>query len=452
MQAINPATEEVLADYPELDRREVGRRLERAERAFAAWRTATFDERADKMRRLAGLLREQRDKWAGLMTDEMGKTIASAESEVEKCAWVCDFYAEHAEAYLEPDEVKSDAARSLVRYDPLGPVLAIMPWNFPFWQVFRFAVPAIMAGNVGLLKHASNVSGCALGIEELFREAGFPEGVFSTLLVPSSMIDELIAEPAIRAVTLTGSESAGQAVGAAAGGQIKKVVLELGGSDPFIVLEDADIERAARSAARARTINAGQSCIAAKRFIVVEQVAEAFEAAFVTAVEELKVGDPLDRENDLGPLAREDLLDALRDQLRRSLDAGAKLETGGERLDGKGYYFAPTVLSQVAPEMPVFQEETFGPLAAVTRARDAAEAIELANRSRFGLGASLWTGDRERGERLATDIEAGMVFVNGVVKSDPRLPFGGVKHSGHGRELSEFGIREFVNVKTVWIG
>jgi succinate-semialdehyde dehydrogenase/glutarate-semialdehyde dehydrogenase len=385
------------------------------------------------------------------MTEEMGKPIAAAESEVDKCAWVCDYYAEHAAAFLSPEASATDAARSFVRFDPIGPVLAIMPWNFPFWQHFRFAAPAVMAGNVGVLKHASNVPGCALAIEDLFRRAGFPEGVMTTLLVPSARTAELIARPEIKAVTLTGSEAAGREVAAQAGRHLKKTVLELGGSDPFIVLDDADPIAAAEQAARARTINSGQSCIAAKRFLVEEAVADRFEAEFVRRMEALRVGDPMDRETEVGPLAREDLLTALDDQVSRSVAAGARLATGGRRLDRKGWFYPPTVLLGVRPGMPAFDEETFGPVAAVTRARDAAEAIELANRSRFGLGASIWTGDPARAEDLAREIEAGSVFVNGMVKSDPRLPFGGVKSSGYGRELAAFGIREFVNIKTVWI-
>jgi succinate-semialdehyde dehydrogenase/glutarate-semialdehyde dehydrogenase len=386
-----------------------------------------------------------------MMTEEMGKPIAAAESEVDKCAWVCDFYAEHAARFLATETVATDAAKSFVRYEPLGAVLAIMPWNFPFWQFFRFAAPALMAGNVAVLKHASNVPGSALAIETAFREAGFPDGVMTTLLVSSERSKRLIGDPVIRAVTLTGSDRAGMEVAAEAGRQLKKTVLELGGSDPFIVLNDADPVEVGRQAARARTINSGQSCIAAKRFIVEEEVADRFEEEFIRAMEGLKSGDPMDRNTELGPMARQDLLDSLDDQVRRTVDAGAQLRTGGHRLPGDGWFYAPTVLTGVEPGMAAFDEETFGPVAAVIRARDTAHAIELANRSNFGLGASVWTGDANRGEHLASEIEAGNVFVNGVVKSDPRLPFGGVKSSGYGRELSEVGIREFVNIKTVWI-
>ncbi|HZF11368.1 MAG TPA: NAD-dependent succinate-semialdehyde dehydrogenase [Thermoanaerobaculia bacterium] len=451
MKAINPATEALIADYPEHGPAEVDRRLKQAAAAFPSWRDFRFVERADLLRRVADLLRENRDRFSRLMTAEMGKTLAAAEAEVDKCSWVCDFYAEHAEGFLAEQTVATDAGKSFVRYEPLGPVLAVMPWNFPFWQVFRFLAPGLMAGNVGLLKHASNVPGTALAIEALFHEAGCPEGVMTTLLVPSTRTAELIRHPVVQAVTLTGSDKAGREVAAEAGRCLKKTVLELGGSDPFIVLDDADPAEAARQAAKARTINSGQSCIAAKRFIVEEAVADRFEEEFVRRMEELKVGDPLERATDVGPMAREDLLSDLDDQVQRTLAAGARLATGGQRLPGKGWFYAPTVLLGVEPGMPAFDEETFGPVAAVTRAQDTAHAIELANQSHFGLGASLWTGDPARGEDLAASIEAGSVFVNGAVKSDPRLPFGGIKSSGYGRELAEVGIREFVNIKTVWI-
>jgi succinate-semialdehyde dehydrogenase/glutarate-semialdehyde dehydrogenase len=451
MKAYNPATEELIRDYPEPDEREVEDRLATAERAFAAWRKVPFGERARLMKAAADRLREHRADYGRLMTEEMGKPIAASESEVDKCAWVCDWYAENAEELLASQSVATDASRSCVRYDPLGPVLAVMPWNFPFWQVFRFAAPALMAGNVGILKHASNVPGTALAIEEVFLESGFPEGAFTTLLIPSARTLALIGHPVVRAVTLTGSDHAGREVAAEAGRQLKKSVLELGGSDPFIVLADADPAEAARQAARARTLNSGQSCIAAKRFIVDTSIAERFEKEFVRQMEGLKTGDPLDRATDLGPLAREDLLHDLDGQVRRTVEAGATLATGGRRLQGTGWYYAPTVLTGVEPGMPAFDEETFGPVAAVIRADGTEEAIELANRSRFGLGASIWTSDPIRAEALASEVEAGSVFVNGIVKSDPRLPFGGIKTSGYGRELADVGIREFVNIKTVWV-
>ncbi len=451
MNAINPATEQVIRDYPEHSDEEIERRLGDTQDAFASWRRTAYAARGTLFRRVASLLWDGRTQYASLMTAEMGKPIVQAEAEVEKCAWNCKFFAEHAESFLRGEYVQTDASRSLVRYDPLGPILAIMPWNFPFWQVFRFAAPAIMAGNVAVLKHATNVPGCALAIEQIFEQAGFPRGTMTTLLVSSEKVSGLIRHPAIRAVTLTGSDRAGEAVAAEAGKQLKKSVLELGGSDPFIVLADADLIEAAQQAAKARCQNTGQSCIAAKRFIVEERVAERFERAFIEAMQRLKLGDPMDRSIDLGPLAREDLRETLHDQVARTVKAGAKLRTGGQQPDRKGYFYPPTVLTQVQPGMPAFEEETFGPVAAVIRARDVDEAIELANRTRFGLAASIWTGEPRRGEELAGALDAGAVFVNEIVKSDPRLPFGGVKRSGYGRELSEFGIREFVNIKTVWV-
>jgi succinate-semialdehyde dehydrogenase/glutarate-semialdehyde dehydrogenase len=450
-KAVNPATGELIREFPEHHEGEVHRRLERALEAFKSWRRFDVAERAGYLTAVADLLRERSGDFARLMTEEMGKTLAAAESEVDKCAWVCDFYAENAARFLAPEMVATDAAKSFIRYEPLGPVLAIMPWNFPFWQFFRFAAPALMAGNVALLKHAANVPGSALAIEAVFREAGLPEGVVTTLLVSSARTKYLIREPAVRAVTLTGSDRAGMEVASEAGRCLKKTVMELGGSDPFIVLADCDPAEAAKQAAKARTINNGQSCIAAKRFIVEEEIADRFEDDFVRAMEGLKVGDPMDSGTDVGPMAREDLLDSLDDQVKRTVEAGGTLRTGGRRLERPGWFYAPTVLTGVKPGMAAFDEETFGPVAAVIRARDAAEAIELANRSQFGLGASLWTADTARGEDLAAEIDAGCVFVNGAVKSDPRLPFGGIKSSGYGRELSEVGIREFVNIKTVWI-
>jgi succinate-semialdehyde dehydrogenase/glutarate-semialdehyde dehydrogenase len=370
---------------------------------------------------------------------------------VEKCASCCDFYAEHAEAFLAEQPRKTDASKSYVRFDPLGPVLAIMPWNFPYWQVFRFAAPALMAGNAGILKHASNVPRCALAIEKVFREAGFPEGLFATALIESPPVAGLIADPRIVAVTLTGSERAGSAVAAQAGHALKKTVLELGGSDPFMVLADADLATAAKAAADARLVNSGQSCIAAKRFIVVEAVADRFLDRFADELRSRRMGDPIARETQVGPQARRDLRDSLHRQVEESVERGAKLLLGGQIPPGPGAYYPPTLLAGVDKGMPAFDEETFGPVAAVVRAKDESDAVRLANDSAFGLGASLWTQDRVRAQRLAAQIEAGAIFVNGVVKSDPRLPFGGIKRSGYGRELSEYGIREFVNIKSVWI-
>ncbi len=452
IESINPATEEVVARFEPLPGGQVERALERSMAAFREWRRRPFEERSEAMRAAGRYLRSEKGRLGGLITLEMGKPIVEAEAEVEKCAWACDYYAENAESFLRPDGRASTASESYVAFEPLGPVLAVMPWNFPFWQVFRFAAPSLMAGNTGILKHSSNVPQCALAIEEVFRASGFPDGVFQTLLIGSGAVGAVIADDRVRAVTLTGSDVAGSKVAEAAGRALKKTVLELGGSDPFIVLADADIEKAVEVGVRARNQNAGQSCIAAKRFIVEASVADEFESRFTEAVERLRVGDPMKRETQVGPLARGDLRDSLADQVRRSVEAGARLACGGRGLERRGYFYAPTVLTGVTPEMPAFAEETFGPAAALNRARDADQAIELANRSQYGLGASLWTADIERGKRLARDIESGSVFINGMVASDPRLPFGGVKRSGYGRELSEFGIREFVNVQTVWVG
>jgi succinate-semialdehyde dehydrogenase / glutarate-semialdehyde dehydrogenase len=448
IQSINPATGEVLENFQEMSTSEIDEILEAAETTFREWRKRPFVERTKRMRQAAALLRAGKEKYARTMALEMGKPIVQGEAEVEKCAWACDYYAEHAEAFLAEQPRETDASRSYIRFDPLGPVLAIMPWNFPFWQVFRFAAPALMAGNAGILKHASNVPRCALQIEEVFRESGFPENIFRAVLVGSGKVAGIIADPRIRAATLTGSDSAGSKVAEQAGREIKKTVLELGGSDPFIVLEDADVQKAA---ADARLINSGESCIAAKRFIVVEKVATAFLEVFVAEMRSRKMGDSLDRQTQVGPQARHDLRESLHRQVEESVKRGAQLLLGGRMPESLGAFYPPTVLAGVNKGMPAFDEETFGPVAAVIRARDEGDAIRLANDSPFGLGASLWTQGRERAERLVGEIEAGCVFVNELVKSDPRLPFGGVKRSGYGRELSEYGIREFVNIKSVWM-
>ena len=451
IQSINPATGEILESFKETSGQELDRILMGAHAAFLQWREVPFARRAQRMREAAQILRTRRAEYARTMTLEMGKPIVQGEAEVDKCAWVCEYYADHAEAFLAEQPRETEASRSYVRFDPLGPVLAVMPWNFPFWQVFRFAAAALMAGNAGVLKHASNVPRCALAIEEVFREAGFPRGLFSTVLVGSSAVAALIANPRIVAVTLTGSDRAGSKVAEQAGRELKKTVLELGGSDPFIVLADADLAAAARTAAEARLINSGQSCIAAKRFIVVEPVADQFLDRFLDELRSRRMGDPLVRGTQVGPQARLDLRDSLHEQVAESVKRGAKLLLGGEVPAGKGAFYPPTLLAAVDKGMPAFDEETFGPVAAVIRAKDAADAVRLANDSAFGLGASLWTQDRARAERMAAQLEAGSVFVNGVVKSDPRLTFGGIKRSGYGRELSEYGIREFVNIKSVWI-
>ena len=450
--SINPATEETLATFQEFTKAQTEAAIAQAHAAFAGWRRTSFAERGALMRKAAAYLRQHQARFARLATLEMGKPLAQAEGEVEKCAWNCDFYAEHAERFLSDEPVVSSGRESLVAFQPLGVVLAVMPWNFPFWQVFRFAAPALMAGNTAVLKHASNVPQCALAIEEVFRESGFPAGAFRTLLIGAAAVEPVIADPRIRAVTLTGSDITGSAVAAAAGRHLKKTVLELGGSDPYIVLEDADLATAAKVGAIARNQNNGQSCIAAKRFIVVDQVAGEFERLFAEAVEALVFGNPLDRAVQVGPLARADLRADLERQVDASIRLGARVLTGGAAHAGPGYFYRPTVLAGAGPGMPVWDEETFGPAAAVMRVRSAEQAIAVANDSQFGLGASLWTQDTERGKRLARDIESGSVFINGLVASDPRLPFGGVKRSGYGRELSAYGIREFVNIQAIWVG
>ena len=450
--SINPATEEVLASFDPFTPEQVDAAVAQADRAFREWRERSLDDRAVVVRRLAQVLRERADRYSRLITAEMGKPISEARGEIEKCAWGCEHYADNAKEYLADVPVKTNARRSIVAFEPLGVVLAVMPWNYPIWQVMRFAAPAFMAGNAAVLKHASNVPQCALAVEEAVRDAGFPEGLLRTVLVSGAAIEPIIDDRRIRAVTLTGSSDTGSRIAERAGRALKKTVLELGGSDPYIVLGDADIDAAATTGAKARNQNTGQSCIAAKRFIAERRVAEDFERRFAKAVEDLVVGDPLDPKTQIGPLARRDLVDNLERQVDESVRMGARVLTGGERIPGKGFYYRPTVLADVTEDMPVLKEETFGPVAAVVRVRDADEAVRVANDSPYGLGANIWTRDVSLGERLARRIESGSVFVNGMVASDPRLPFGGVKRSGYGRELSSFGIREFTNVQTIWIG
>ncbi|MBS0003027.1 MAG: NAD-dependent succinate-semialdehyde dehydrogenase [Thioalkalivibrio sp.] len=451
MISINPANGERLGTRTALEAAEVDAAIAQATERFPAWSALPVPERVAALRGLASSLRERSDTLARLATEEMGKRIAESRAEVEKCAILCEYYAAHGPDFLVDTMVASDAGRSLIAWQPLGPVLLVMPWNFPYWQAMRQVVPATLAGNTVLLKHASNVQGCAAALEEVFHAAGFPEGVFRNIAIGSDAVQRVIEDARVRGVSLTGSEGAGRAVAASAGQHLKKTVLELGGSDAFIVLADADLDHVVEQAAKARFQNNGETCIAAKRFIVEEAVAEHFVSGLKAAIEAMRVGDPMDGDTDLGPLAREDLLDDLHDQVSRSIEAGAVCVTGGQRLERPGTFYAPTLLDHVRPGMAAFEEETFGPVAAVTRAADAEEAVALANASRYGLGGSVWTTDRTRGEAVARRLECGCTFVNGVVKSDPRLPFGGVKDSGYGRELSALGIREFVNAKTVWV-
>jgi len=448
MEAIDPATGEPIRQYEEHTDEEIAETLDGAIEAFEEWRERPLREREQLIAAAADVLRENKREYAETMTREMGKPIAEAIGEIEKCAWACDHYAEYAGSYLNDEQYPSPPGTEVrTVHDPLGPVLAVMPWNFPFWQVIRFAAPYLTAGNVGVLKHASNVPGCALALEEVFREAGYPEGVFQALLVGSDRMEEVIADDRIRAATLTGSGPAGRSVAETAGRHLKKTVLELGGSDPFVVLDDADVESAIKTGAVARTLNGGQSCIAAKRFIVHEAVAGEFLDGLVAEFESLAVGDPMDEGTDIGPQADADLMADLHEQVQASVEAGATVLTGGEPLDREGAYYPPTILTDLPRGCPADTEETFGPVAAVYTVADETEAIALANDTRFGLGASLWTEDRERGRRLARRVEAGCVYVNELTKSDPRIPFGGVKDSGYGRELSQAGIREFVNRK-----
>jgi succinate-semialdehyde dehydrogenase/glutarate-semialdehyde dehydrogenase len=446
----NPATGQTIRSFQPLSAAQLEAKLQCAADAYQRHRRTSFAERAKLMFRAAEILETEKDAFGRIMVTEMGKTHKAAMEEAAKSAWGCRYYAENAARFLADEVVPTSASRSVVTYQPIGPVLAIMPWNFPFWQVFRFAAPALMAGNVGLLKHASNVPQCALAIEEIFRRAGFPEGVFQTLLIETDQVKGVIEDRRVAAVTLTGSNVAGSQVAATAGKVIKKTVLELGGSDPFIVMPGADLAAAAQTAVKARIVNNGQSCIAAKRFIVAEAAADEFEHRFVAGMEGLVVGDPMDPGTDVGPLATESQLRTIADQVERSVKAGARVLTGGRRLDRAGWYYAPTVLSGLTPEAPAYYEEVFGPVALLFRVKGIDEAIRLANDSPFGLGASAWTRSQAERARFVTELEAGMVFINAMVASDPRVPFGGVKESGYGRELSPYGIREFVNVKTIW--
>jgi len=449
--SINPATGEKLQDFSAFDDAEIEKRLNLAEKAFRKYRATTFTERSELLEAVAELLFQEKKRFAQIITLEMGKLFRDSVAEIEKCARGCQFYVENGERFLEDEAAQTDAAESYVKYQPLGPVLAIMPWNFPFWQVFRFAAPALVAGNVSLLKHASNVPQCALAIEQIFCRARFDDGVFQTLLIEPEQVEKMIVDLRVKAVTLTGSEKAGGTVASTAAREIKKSVLELGGSDAFIMMPSADFERALSTAVKARTINTGQSCIAAKRFLIADKIYDEFLGQFVDRMRALKVGDPMDEATELGPLATEQILQGVHDQVQKSIAAGAKLLTGGNRIHGPGFFYEPTVLVDVPKESPAYREEVFGPVASIFRVRDAADAVELANDTTFGLAASAWTDDPEEQKLFTSELDTGMVFINAMVASDPRLPFGGVKRSGFGRELGAPGIREFTNAKTIWI-
>lgn len=451
ISSVNPATGETVQVFHALDESEVDQKLELAKETFHSYRNTSMNQRENWLKRAAEILESEKQQLARVMTIEMGKPIKGAVGEIEKCAWVCTYYADTAKQHLSDQTVDTGAGKSFVRFQPIGPVLAVMPWNFPFWQVFRFAAPALMAGNVGLLKHASNVPQCALAIEEILRRAGFPNGAFQTLLIASDAVQRVLEDTRVAAATLTGSEPAGRSVAAIAGKQIKKTVLELGGSDPFIVMPSASLDAAVTTAVKARTINNGQSCIAAKRFIVADDIYDEFAGKFVDGMKALTVGDPLDESTDIGPLATEQILKDVDDQVRRSVAAGAVVLTGGRTVDGPGNYYEPTVLANIPKTAPAYSEEVFGPVALLFRVDDISQAIALANDTTFGLGAAAWTNNSEEQTRFIDELEAGCVFINGMVASDPRLPFGGIKNSGYGRELGEFGIREFVNIKTVSI-
>ncbi len=450
--ATNPATGKTIDSYSELSKKQVIECIEKADAVFQQWKTNHIDFRASQMIRAGAILRENTEKYARLITKEMGKPIKESRSEIEKCAWVCEYYAENASSFLAKEEILTDASKSYISYQPLGVVLAVMPWNFPFWQVFRFAAPALMAGNAALLKHASNVPGCAKAIQSIFEEAGFPKHLFTTLIIDTDLVETVMEHNLVKAVTLTGSGGAGSAVAATAGKQIKKTVLELGGSDAYLILEDADINEAVKECAKSRLLNTGQSCIGAKRFVVVEAVYDQFLEAFKKEMEAAKMGNPMEEDTDLGSMARTDLRDELHEQVQKSIDKGANCILGGTIPDRQGAYYPATILTEVAKGMPAYEEELFGPVASVIRAKDQADAVRIANDNQYGLGAAVFTKDVKNGEYIANElIEAGSCFVNGMVKSDPRLPFGGIKASGYGRELSYLGIREFTNIKTVWV-
>jgi succinate-semialdehyde dehydrogenase/glutarate-semialdehyde dehydrogenase len=451
IQSINPFNNKVIREFDEFSEQQIERALEKADRSYSFWKNEPFPVRSERMFQAAGLLEKNKESLARTITLEMGKIRAESIAEVEKCAWVCRYYAENAENFLKEEKLPVEDAESYIAYDPIGALLAVMPWNFPFWQVFRFAAPNLMAGNAGLLKHASNVPQCALEIENIFLEAGFPEGIFQTLLIRSGLVNKVIDDSRIKAATLTGSEFAGMKVAERAGKNLKKTVLELGGSDPFIVLEDADLDKAIKTGVKARMINCGQSCIAAKRFILEEGIADDYIKGFQDGLSKLTMGDPMNDETQVAPMAREDLLKELHEQVTGSVEKGAEIISGGESIDREGNFYSPTILGNVRPGMPGFDEELFGPVATMIIVKDAEEAVKIANQSKFGLGSSLWTADLMKAKKLAREIESGSVFVNAMVASHPKVPFGGIKYSGYGRELSHLGIREFMNIKSVWI-
>lgn len=451
MESINPATGQVIKEYQQHSEDEIYKAIDRASETFETWQERPLRVRETLLQSASDILNENKQKYAELIVQEVGKPITQARAEVEKCAWVCEHYAEYANAYLSPDYHPSPpGTKAKTVYEPLGIVLAIMPWNYPFWQVFRFAAPYLTAGNVGLLKHASNVPGCALAIEEVFRKAGYPEGAFQSLLIPSELVDDALNDDRVQAVTITGGSSAGRSIAATAGEELKKSVLELGGSDPFVVLDDAALDTAAETGAWARNQNGGQSCIAAKRFIISDEVYDGFVRKLISEIDNLVIGDPAKDSTDIGPQASQRLMNELHEQVQEIVGAGATVELGGEPLDRNGAYYPPTVLTDVPPECNAASQEIFGPIATVYRVKSETEAVELANNTAYGLGASVWTKDRERGEQIARQIESGCVYINQMVKSDPRVPFGGIKESGYGRELSEVGMKEFVNKKTIW--
>lgn len=451
LTSINPFNEKILKEFNEDNQKELEEKLKKSILSFHNWKNSSIEKKSTLLKNIASILSENKNKYANLMTLEMGKPIAQAVSEVEKCRWVCDFYAENAKSFLEKEIIQTDADSSFVQYNPLGVILGIMPWNFPFWQVFRWAVPSLIAGNTVLLKHASNVPQCALALENIFKKAGFEENEFQNLLIRSNSISSIIEDNRIAAVSLTGSTQAGMKTAEKTGKTLKKTVLELGGSDPFIVFDDADLKCTVDRAVKARMINTGQSCIAAKRFIVLDGIFDSFQELLTEKISSLQVGNPLDNTADIGPLATKDGVDQIDRQVKRSVEMGAHVLVGGGKPDMPGFFYLPTVITNVKKEMPVFNEETFGPVAAVIKVEDEKEALNVANDTCYGLGASIWTGDVEKAAMLSRDIEAGNVFINDIVKSDPRLPFGGIKKSGFGRELSSYGIREFVNMQTVYI-